>query len=182
MKMKIFAIVCILFCQLRAWSQQKDRWAYSDYSVTQISKDSSFLNIRIVIINSDSIEYYYPKAFEQEKNGRHLYCSLENSKYRQHQNLSFDVGAWGVNSYDTLIAIPPSDSLIIEYKGIKLKGPMKIEAQHYISPSKDAIKQVNDRIKYFNPYLRGVKIIEFELAYSGKKIRQKTTTRNAITR
>lgn len=182
MKTITLLILCMLIGQL-LWSQEKAVQVSTNYSVAKISKDSSRLDIRTVIVNNDSITYYYPKAAQQGQDGKTLYHSFLFLPYHQRQDLTFDVGTIGFNDYDTLIPIPVSDSLIIEYRDIMLETkPVKIQARHYLTPKKEAMKKLDERVTYLDRYVRGVKVIELDLDYSGKKIRQKTSIRNAIDR
>lgn len=176
-----FIICCTLTYSLNAQHQSDGVKVYNTYCLTKLSNDSISLELNIMIVNADSIEYFYPKAFEQKIAGKSLYETYRLLKYHRVQDLTLDVGTVGYNSYDTLVAIKPSDTLVIKYTNIPLyTKPQKIVIDNYIFLSKQAIKSTAGGAKYLDRYVPGVKIIEYNLTYAKGKISDALVIRNYL--
>lgn len=183
MKTIISLITCCFFTYgLQAQSRSDGIKVHNTYCVTKLSNDSLVLDLAISIINNDSINYYYPKAIEQQLKREAVCYSYKLIRY-PHPVLQFhfDVSTKGYNSYDTLLTIRPADTLVVKYSNILLPlKSQKVEVFNYLLPNEQAIKSTIGGAKYLDRYVPGVKVIEYNLIYTKGKINDVITVKNYL--
>lgn len=182
MKIVVVVALCLMWNFIYSQRESDSIKIFTTRCFTKLSKDSTSLDIKITIVNNSNIDYFYPKAFEQNINGKSLYQSYKYSGYRYKDwPLSFDVSSQEYNSYDTLIAIKPNDTLIVAFNDLLLTlKEQKFIIQDYITPTANAIKSTKGGEKYLDRYVRGIKVIEYTLTHRKDKITENALIKNYI--
>lgn len=181
MKQKIcFILLCCL--SFKAFAQDGGIKVYSTKCLTKISSDSLSLDIKITIANNSTVNYYYPKAFEQQLNGHNLYRSFRFVRFLHPvENITLDVSSMGYNSYDSVLVIKPSDTLVLIYENILVSvKKLEVVLDNYVFSTRNAIKATSAGVKYLDRYESGVKIIQYRLDYKKEKVKDSVVIRSYL--
>lgn len=175
-----FILLC--FLSFKAFAQDGGIKVYSKKCLTKISNDSISLDFTITIVNNSTVNYYYPKAFEQQQNGHNLYRSFRFASFLHPiENITLDVSSMGYNSYDSLLVIKPSDTLVLMYENILVSAKkQQIVLDTYVFSASNAIKSTSAGVKYLDRYESGVKIIQYRLDYKTEKAKDSVVIRNYL--
>lgn len=118
----IFILVLTFSSQNFAQNREELKFLLTEES--QILTGDSVIKyaIRLVLINQGDVNYYYGKSLNQSIENNNIRNKFNYSlKYNKERFLSFDISSTsGRNTFDTLIAIKPGDTLVISYVNINL--------------------------------------------------------------
>ena len=173
--MKKLFIVWLLFGCVRLYAQpsgNKSVRVFCGYSTLKLSDTSRLMDIKVIIVNNDSVVYYYPKAYDQKIMGNTLTASYKRVPYQYARyDLSFDVVTNEVNnSYDSLITLKPLDTLVVQYNDVYISARNKnLVIDQYIAPDK-RVETSEGGARRFNWHLKNVQVIEYRMEYVKGKL------------
>lgn len=143
----------------------------AEYQLQKKDRHTASLDMNIVFYNHDTLTWYYPKEKGQVFVNKHSTVNYTTAEFAGQRNLgfSFDVGTpYEMNYFDSLIAIPPGDSLSVSYTGIKVNKKNKtLTFSNYITADKAADRLTRSGNRYFHLFSSTVLTLKVKLQRRG---------------
>ncbi len=153
MKQLIFVVFIFTSITLVGQAKYDNIHIFSEQILIKSSDTIKSVDLKIYILNNDSVSIYYPKSSVQKVTTNSVALDLSNILYKYKEfELVLEVGGIGYNSnYEQLLEIKPRDTLVIWYKNIKPSKKLKeVKIENYLTTNRNSIVTTKEGFQYYN--------------------------------